>query len=817
MNKPVRYTLKVLKWTALVLLLLYVAVWLYVTLNRQKLIAQVIEKIGERTHGQVLVKDLSVSFLTTFPFFSLQVSGITIRDTLYAQHKEDFFRAEQMYARLNPLAAITSSPLVSKVTIKNGRLYMLTDTTGYTNKYIFKSDVAAGKKTASVLPDLRLKQFEIVMVNPGHQNFHDLMIDDLNVTLDQDEKTIDIEASVSLLIKSLAFNTNKGSYLEKKTVEGDIELKYDRLKKVLSFKDILLELDGHPFRMTGDFNMDTASKAFDLQVAVNQIPFSKMAGFLPFNTSKKLLLYDLEKPVDVKVSVSGTTKTKSKPEVKLVMNTTDNNLNTPLGKFLHASFKSNFTNSVNDTLDHVDENSSLTLADFSADFESIPIRSEAIKISNLKQPFLEFDLKTAFQLQALNDLIGSSTIQFEKGSSELDLLFKGPLTGMDTINTKLNGHMKIRDGEIHYVPRSVILTGCNGTVRFANNDVYVDKLNTRVGGTQLLMNGIAKNVLSKLDSIPEHMTLQWQISSPEMHLADFKSFLKKPSAAIKKKEKARFVRTAGAIDKLFTETDIALNIESPKINYKKFTATNCNADILLSTNRMALRNIALTHAGGGLRFNGTVYNGGRSNAVAINTEMTKLDIPALFHAFNNFGQDALTTKNLKGILTASIKLNTVITDEAAIIADSTRGQIKFLLEKGELNDFEPVKKIGETALKKQNFSQIRFADLENTLEVTGSKYIINKMEIRSTAITLFIQGTFDTKNGTDMSIQVPVRNLLKNQENTDLTDAGKKGGGISVRLRAKTGDDGKLKVSWDPFRKAIKNRKEASDSTTTGR
>lgn len=32
-------------------------------------------------------------------------------------------------------------------------------------------------------------------------------------------------------------------------------------------------------------------------------------------------------------------------------------------------------------------------------------------------------------------------------------------------------------------------------------------------------------------------------------------------------------------------------------------------------------------------------------------------------------------------------------------------------------------------------------------------------------------------------------------------------GGISIRLRAKTGDDGKLKISWDPFRKGLKKAK----------
>jgi excinuclease ABC subunit B len=33
--------------------------------------------------------------------------------------------------------------------------------------------------------------------------------------------------------------------------------------------------------------------------------------------------------------------------------------------------------------------------------------------------------------------------------------------------------------------------------------------------------------------------------------------------------------------------------------------------------------------------------------------------------------------------------------------------------------------------------------------------------------------------------------------------------GLSVHLRAKTGEDGKLKISWDPFRKALKKEEKA--------
>lgn len=817
-NKYLRYSLKILKWTALVIFILYAAVWVYVYLNKQTLIAKIKVKITERTKSEVVIGDLSVSFLRTFPYFSFEIFDITIRDTLYKSHRQDFFKAEKLYARINPLAVVSSMPLVSKVIVREGSMYLMTDTAGNNNHYIFRSDISDEKKPkAAVLPDMQLKNMHLVMINPGKNKLYDFIVDNLNCHFDEKDRVLKIEVSTDMQIKSLAFNTKKGSYLENKKFVGDFELQLDKNTNTLSFKDIELELDEHPYLFSGSFNLDSSSRVFNLNIRTSKVPFSKAVGILPFAISKKVLVYDLVNPIDASVRVEGNTRSGSKPKLQIAMNIVNNQLNTPMGPFNNASFKTNFTNKVVDSLDAVDENSAITLVDFTASYEEIGLRSKQLTISNLKQPFLEFDMQSDFALEKLNDLLGSTTIDFLKGDAAMDVRFKGPAMGSDTINTVMAGHVLLKNGELAYVPRGVHMKNVNGTIRFANNDVFVDKLNTLVGSTQLLMNGTAKNALSKLDSLPEHMSLSWQISSPHMHLADFKSFLKKPTAATAKKKKAKFARTAGMIDKLFTEGDIALNIETPKMNYKKFVATDVNADVLLSINRMALRNVAVKHAGGAMRFNGTVYNGGKLNNVAINTEMVKLDIPALFNAFNNFGQDALTTKNLKGILSASIKLNTIITDDAAIVSDSTRGIVNFLLENGELINFEPVKKIGETALKKQNFSDIKFAKLQNTLEISGSSFVINKMEIRSTAMTLYVQGVYDTKKGTDMSIQVPIRNLTKDQSNTDLTESGAKGGGISVRLRAKTGDDGKLKISWDPFRRSIKNKKEASEAVSEGR
>jgi hypothetical protein len=100
--------------------------------------------------------------------------------------------------------------------------------------------------------------------------------------------------------------------------------------------------------------------------------------------------------------------------------------------------------------------------------------------------------------------------------------------------------------------------------------------------------------------------------------------------------------------------------------------------------------------------------------------------------------------------------------------------------------------------------------LKNQLDLDTTTLVIHRMEIRSTAFSFFVEGTYDWKKGADLSLQVPLSNLKKDK-NPDLAPVNKgtdSKTGVSLRLRAKTGDDGKLKVSWDPFRKSLKKTRK---------
>ena len=571
-------------------------------------------------------------------------------------------------------------------------------------------------------------------------------------------------------------------------------------------------LDEHPYNFSGKFNLDNSNAAFFLDIQSNEVNYASATALLNEPVQKVMKPYSVMNPIDLTVKLVGFTNTNDAPLVDVKMAVRDNKVTTPQGIFENCSFNGQYSNEYVKGKERGDPNSFLLFKDFTGRWENINFKSDTIRISNLITFYLECDVASEVDMKTLSKLADSKTFSFEGGKTSFDIDFKGPIIG-DSLASSINGFIKINNASIRYNPRSMLLSDFNADLKFVNNDLFVSKVNASVGKTKLKMSGSAANFLSMLNVSPEKAVLKWKISSPQLFLDDFKSLLSSASKSDKgEKKESTIAQTSSRIDKMFSDGDMYISMETPVMTYKTFRATDVKMDVVFTPTEIKMDRVALAHAGGTMSIQGAMKNGAEKNPITMHVYMQDMDIPQLFTAFNNFGQDAVTNKNLKGNISANVQYSTSITNKADLVTQDNNGTVDFLLKNGELNDFAPLEEISQKAFKKQDFSNIKFADLKNRLDVKGTAFIINSMDIRSTAINLAVEGVYDFKKGTDMFIRLPVKNLLKSQANTDISDGGKSVRGVSLRLRAKTGDDGKLKVSWDPLRLAKRNKKEVLDS-----
>ena len=812
-GKIVRYGLRPLALLVAALIVIWVIFWVYVVTHEESLKNRLSNAIHLKTRGDVKIGGLSVSFFRTFPMLSLQLNDVLIKDSIVAFAHKDFLKASDIYLRISIPGLIKGNSPIGKILVRNGEINVLSDTSGNTNEYIFKTKPREGRETTTLsFPDLELQNVTGSYVDPKRKKDYSAIIHSLKCSAKDRDGILHIKMNVRLLAKNLSFNTLRGAYLKEKMIEGKFTATYNRESKDLLANNVKLYLDNHPFFFNGKFNLDNSNANFNLDIHSQAVMFAQTAALLTVPIQKVLAPYSLNNPVNVVVKLSGKTIFGYIPLVEVFMDVENNKAITPQGMFEDCTFKGYFSNEMVKGKERDDINSFLLFRKFSGRWENIRLVSDTIKISNLIKPYLECDVASDVDLKTLNKLAGSKSLQFIDGKISFKIDFEGPIYGGDSAASNINGNIDITDASIKYMPRSILLSNCDGHLKFVNNDLFVSKLEAETGKTKLHMNGSAVNFLSMLNVSPEKLVLRWKIYSPWLHLEDFKDLLSSSKIQNDQQRKGTIAKTSSKIDKMFSDGDMDISLEAPRMDYKTFRATIVKANVLFTPSEIKLERVSLNHAGGFMNGTGSVRNGAQKNPVTLKVVMQKMDIPELFTAFNNFGQDAVTNKNLKGKLSANVTYQTSITNKAELVSADSDGSIDFELEGGELKNFEPLQEISKKAFKKQDFSDIHFADLKNKLDLKGTAFIIHSMDIRSTALNLTVEGVYDFKKGTDMFIKLPLRNLLKSQANTDISDEGKAAHGVSLRLRAKTGDDGKLKVSWDPLRLAKRNKKDVIDS-----
>jgi len=831
LKKTLRYIVRVTAFIGGLLLLAWLLLVSIISLKKPALLKRVSAELKDRTGTEVSIGNMDISFFRHFPYVTLQLSKVTLHDSLWQQHHHDLLKAESLDLRFSlPGSLFSGKPRVSKVFLEGGSIYLFTDSTGYTNTEMLRKGGSAGSDKEMKWPEFSLTDINFVMEKQDKRKLFDLDIRRLIGSVEKNNRTLLLDLSIDLTVNSFAFNTEKGSFLKEKPVSGHFRLQFNSGSKILQVNKQSLLIDGHPFLLSGRFFPEVSPDPFLLTVQTSAIPYKKATALLTPNIQQKLDQYDIDKPVSLNAIIDAGSADDPTPLINVRMSLSKGSVSTPIGRFTETSFEGSFTNEWVHGHKREDENSAVRFLSFSGAWSEISLKADTITITNLKHPLLATDLHSKFELAKLNELTGSKTIQFQKGMGNLNISYKGPLSGSDSTAVSINGGLNIDSASMDYLPYRFLLTDCKGKIRFRDQDLLIDHLEAHAGGSKLWVKGIARNLVSLLDRNPENVSMDWTLTSPRLDLRDFTAVLGKPveptpPPKADKTSKSPFGTPGSRLDHFLREGDLHLQLEAADLLYRKFSGAHAKADLLFSGKEIKLTHMEIEQGNGSLSLSGSLRRQettqssqpqrSEGNPLSLQSHIEQADLPTVFAAFNNFGQQALLDKNLKGTLTADIQLTGQLTDKAVLIQNSLKGAVNFSVKGGQLLDFDPMEKIQVAVLKKRDLSEIHFSELKSQLDLDTTTLTIHRMEIQSTAFTLFAEGTYDWKTGADMSLQIPLSNLKKDR-NPDLPPANKGTGsktGVSLRLRAKTGDDGKLKISWDPFKKALKKAPRAPGPT----
>ena len=93
------------------------------------------------------------------------------------------------------------------------------------------------------------------------------------------------------------------------------------------------------------------------------------------------------------------------------------------------------------------------------------------------------------------------------------------------------------------------------------------------------------------------------------------------------------------------------------------------------------------------------------------------------------------------------------------------GEIKLKLENGHLLNYQPLQNISDYIFRNRDFKDISFSEINQTCKVKGFEMQISEMEIASNVLNLFVSGTYNFKENSNINILIPWSNLKKRGKN----------------------------------------------------
>ncbi|SEW50534.1 AsmA family protein [Chitinophaga arvensicola] len=815
MKKWIRITLLTGGILIALLVLLFLGMTWYIHANKDNFLKQITAQVNDRLSGNLTIEDMEPSLLKSFPNISIGLKKVVLQDSLYQRHHHALLDVSYIYVRVNTLSLLRKHVNISEITLQNGAVYLYTDTTGYSNTYVLQGQSDQKKKSKSSkdanIKKLTLRNINFVIDNQQKFKLFNLDVRQLDGKVSATDSAIQFTMVSDILSKNFAFNTNKGSYLKDKKLELNLSVIFNKRTKILALPQQEIRIDGHPVLIAGQFGFGEKPPPFQLKINANQVLLKDAASWLSPNITTKLNSISLTKPLDAEANLNGHMKYRDTPNVVITWKTTNNVLVTTLGEWTDCNFTGRFNNEVLPGQGHTDENSAVNIFQLSATLAGVPLKADTIRVVNLKQPLLHGHFRSNFPLTNLNGAAEGSPILFKNGNANVNLFYTGPILANDNTPSSLEGIVEVKQGAFSYIPRNLSFHDANATLRFTGQDLLMENVHIQTEKSNLQMDGVVKNLLNLYFTTPEKIELTWNIRSQLVDLNEFKSFLAprqkaKPTAS---QQKAKMGRVSRQLDVVLASSNVNMNVQLDKVTYQRFTAQNVKASLELTNSDILLKQIALQHAGGNMQLAGSLHQQGNNNNFTMNATVNNVHIGQLFYAFDNFGLSSLTSNNLKGNVSAKVNLKGNVLDNGSLGKNSLYGTINFNLKNGALINFGPLADIGNFAFRKRHLDSITIDNLSNTFQVQGNKVLIPPMRIASSAINIDVNGVYGIDGGTNINLDIPLRNPAKDSAITDKEEKRKRSRkGIILHLRAVSEKDGKVKIKLGKGDKADAGEEE---------
>lgn len=744
------FSLKLLRksliYSLLAIAIIVIALVISLFLFKDRIIQEFIKEANKSINTPVKIGRVEISAWRDFPNLAIVFHDVYVEDS----HPDEYplLTAKRVSFYLNPIEAYQGKYSIRGLQIEESETNLKVNAAGVNNFTIVKKGDSSSASTISFnLKNVRLTNTKVDYHDRQVDQHHVFNSDKLVASIAIKNDLYDIDARGDVVIEQIGIGEQL--FFKDKPFQVVAKVVYDDLNKHVTINPSTLKLNDAPFEISGSYSFKEKN-LIDLKADGKNTDIQTLVSFLPDEIVRKLKRYQSRGDAYFNLGVKGEISSSRSPFLTVGFGCQHTTLFHPdyKSRIEQANLEGSFATPSLTDLSHAE----LLLKNVTGELNGKTFAAN-VSLQNLVDPVANIDFKGNLDAASIQNFYPLEELANLTGTIQADFSIVGQLSLLKKKATAQQVHTR---GSIGMDSLGFVLTrgnvhfnALNGVLQFNNNDLALSNVSGRIENSDFLLNGLFKNIITFLLFEDQPIGIEADLRSSHLDLDQLSEIL------FGKKETAEYAFS------ISPNLHLNFNCDVKTMKYKRFAPRDIKGDLLIKNQMAVSRNVNFTSRGGEINLSGIID---AKNPKAIDLVSTlKLKgvyIDSAFYVFENFKQDFIEDKHLKGQLFAEVELEMTMTEKFELIQESLVADINAVVKNGELNDFEPMQQLNKY-LDDETLSKLRFADLKNEFHIENKTVYIPQMEIKSNATTIQLSGTHTFDQKIDYRVIAPLRNKKK--------------------------------------------------------
>ena len=802
---------RIVYWVFLILLTLFLGGALAVYVFKDRIIQQVITEVNEFLTTPVQVAKVDIDFFHGFPNVAVQFHEVFMESGF----GETLLAAEEVYVLVSPFQLAKGNLDIEKIEIVSARLDLKIDKKGQPNFLVFKLQDTTVVKTDRAdfnLQSIRFEDVNITYSDALTNVRYKFLVNELNGAIGQQDNLLTTSTKGSVVVKEINLRDFHYSLSDPLTLNVKTEYAIDT--KTLSIKESKIITHDTELDLYGDIELADPTK-IDLQLSTDRATFQLLTSLLPPNLGRYLADYKSKGNISLVARLAGEFSDEARPSLTSTFNLAGVELDHSELKAdikeLHLAGKLNIGDigNLNTGRLSVTKAQGLLMGE--------PFAFEA-SIRKFTSPDITFSFDGPISMEWL-----ASTFQYERANSasgmiNVNLNYIGSLN-KDPAKTKetVDGTLSL-DAVAIDLPNGTVLKNLKGDLAFSKGRIEVTNIAGFMGESDFLLNGNITGLqsLSGVRKQQEPVQLIADLKAADINLDEITETI------IALADEPRQSSTAQ-----FPTVDFTLNFIIKELKFKRFKGQEIVGELDYANNQLNVNHFSSKTMGGKVVVKGLLAQQQSGDYyIEAYAKTNNINLDSLFYVFNNFNQQFLTDKSLKGQLNAEIFTSMYFDKNWRLRRNLLKAETKLNVVNGELNNFKPLMALSKYLDDREdNLAELRFAELTNYINIANDTVFIPEMKVKTNVRDITVAGTHTLSQHINYSLSVPVIN--ENIDKDEVFGAVQKvqGGSPNLLFRIK-GTTTDYKVNYDlikavggvfkllNLKKTFQQREQELDSVT---